>query len=61
MTVKELCEAINAKFPDPNTEVGIALSNIAGWIQGVARITTDEKGRCIIDQTDESLDEVDIY
>jgi len=60
MTVKELCEQIFVHFPNPDTKVGVAMSGIHGWVNGVARIMTDEKGRCIIDQTEETLDSEEV-
>ena len=54
MTVAELMQSLHGF--DPNTEVGVALSRRTGWVQGIARITTDEKGRAIIDQAEETLD-----
>ena len=57
-TVQELRKALSPFKPD--TEVGVAMSSIIGWVQGIRRITKDNKGRVIIDQCEETLDKEEV-
>lgn len=43
-----------------DTEMGVCLSSVTGWVSGIRRIVTDEKGRVLIDQEEETLDSEEV-